>query len=64
MSLKLTPNIPDPDAFYEILVHSQRDMSDEEANRMNARLVLILCNQIGDPETLRSAIELATHPRH
>ena len=59
MSLTLTPNIADPDGFYEFLVHSQRDMTDEEANRMNARLILILSNQIGDRERLRQAIQLA-----
>lgn len=64
MSLNLAPAIANPDAFYELLVDSQRDMSDEEANRMNARLVLILCNQVGDPETLREAIRLAAKAKH
>lgn len=59
MPLNLAPNLPDADGFYEHLVHSQREMSDEEANRMNARLVLILANHVGDPATLRDAIALA-----
>jgi hypothetical protein len=59
MTLKLTPNIADPDGFYEFLVESQREMSDEEANRMNARLILVLANHIGDPDVLRDAIRLA-----
>lgn len=59
MQLNLNPNIPDPDGFYEYLVDSQRDMSDEAANRMNARLVLILANQVGNLETLKAAITLA-----
>jgi hypothetical protein len=63
MALDLTRNIPDPDGFYEHLVSSQRHMSDEEANCMNARLVLILSNQIGDLDTLKSAIDFAADPK-
>lgn len=59
MSINLKPNIENPDAFYEMLTEAQRDLSDEEANDMNARLVLILANQIGDLSDLREAIELA-----
>lgn len=59
MSINLKPNIDKPDAFYEMLTDAQRDMSDEEANDMNARLVLILANQIGDLNDLKEAIDLA-----
>lgn len=60
MSLILTPNIEAPDDFYEALTDAQRDMTDEQANDMNARLVLILANQIGSLGRLKEAIELAT----
>ncbi|MCV0428953.1 MAG: DUF2783 domain-containing protein [Roseibium sp.] len=63
MSLKLNSNLEDPDGFYEYLVSSQRHMSDDEANRMNARLVLILCNQVGNMETLKTAIDFAADPK-
>jgi hypothetical protein len=59
MSLNLKPNIECPDAFYEMLTEAQRDMTDEEANDMNARLVLILANQVGSLEDLRRAVDLA-----
>lgn len=59
MPLNLSPNIKDPDGFYEYLVDSQREMGDEAANRMNARLILILANHIGDAGVLREAIRLA-----
>ncbi|MEO0384814.1 MAG: DUF2783 domain-containing protein [Pseudomonadota bacterium] len=59
MSITLKPNIEKPDAFYEMLTDAQRDMSDEDANDMNARLVLILANQIGDMDDLKQAIDLA-----
>ncbi|WP_420414763.1 DUF2783 domain-containing protein [Roseibium sp.] len=63
MALELTRNIADPDGFYEHLVSSQRHMSDEEANQMNARLILILANQVGDMETLKAAIDFAVDPK-
>lgn len=59
MSINLRPNIENPDAFYEMLTDAQRDMSDEEANDMNARLVLILANQIGNQKDLKQAVDLA-----
>lgn len=59
MSLILTPNIPDPDGFYQELTDAQRDLDETAANDMNARLVLILANQIGDRKTLREALALA-----
>ncbi|MCY1126500.1 DUF2783 domain-containing protein [Frigidibacter sp. RF13] len=59
MSLVLTPNIEAPDAFYEALTEAQREMTEEQANDMNARLVLILANQVGSLADLREAIRLA-----
>jgi Protein of unknown function (DUF2783) len=54
-----TPNIPDPDGFYEELIAAQRDLSDEQAELMNAKLILLLANQIGDRATLTEALALA-----
>lgn len=59
MSLIVQPNIENPDDFYQMLTDAQRDMSDEEANDMNARLVLILANQVGGLDDLREAVQLA-----
>ncbi|GAB5509504.1 MAG: DUF2783 domain-containing protein [Hyphomicrobiales bacterium] len=59
MSINLKPNIEKPDAFYEMLTDAQRDMSDEDANDMNARLVLILANHVGNLDELNQAIDLA-----
>ncbi len=57
--LILTPNIQDPDGFYaELLaVHQGRDDADSQA--LNARLILILANHVGDRAVLRQALELA-----
>ncbi len=59
MALNRQPNIPDQDVFYAELINAQRDLSDEQADMMLAKLVLILCNHIGDREVLQEAIALA-----
>jgi hypothetical protein len=56
MPLVTTPNIADPDGFYEELIASQRDLDAAQAAAMNARLVLLLANHIGDRGVLREAI--------
>ena len=48
MPLHHEPRITDPDDFYDELIGSQRDLSDDEAALMNAKLVLTLANHIGD----------------
>lgn len=53
------PNIADPDDFYAELIALHDGRSDAESNALNARLVLILANHIGDREALRQAFALA-----
>ena len=60
MSLILHPNIENPDGFYQALTDAQRDLSEAEANDMNARLVLILANQVGSLADLKQAIDMAS----
>lgn len=62
MKLNLAPNISDPDGFYAELIGGQRDLSEEEALRMSARLVLLLANHIGDRAVLGEAIRIARAP--
>jgi hypothetical protein len=59
MTLNLEPNLSDPDGFYEALLKAHEGLSDKESRELNARLVLVLANQIGDPATLAAAIEEA-----
>jgi len=59
MPLKLAPNITDPDGFYQELIDSQRDLDEQAAALMNARLVLLLANHVGDRDTLSQALRLA-----
>jgi len=58
-SLIRSPNIADPDGFYEELINAQRDLSDAQADLLLAKLVLILANQIGDRAVLSEALQLA-----
>ena len=59
MALNRHPNIPDQDQFYAELIAGQRELSDEQADMMLAKLVLILANHIGDRAVLGEAIALA-----
>lgn len=59
MSLNRQPNMPDPDGFYEQLIDAQRDLSDEQAEMLIAKLALILANHVGDRAVLAEALQLA-----
>lgn len=59
MSLTHNPNIEDPDGFYQELLAAHDGLTDDQSHALNARLVLILCNQIGDRATIREALALA-----
>lgn len=59
MTLTLTPNIPDPDGFYDALLQAHQDLSKEQSDAFNARLILILANHIGDRATLSAALDAA-----
>lgn len=61
--LTLTPNIVDPDGFYQELIDSQRDLTEAEAQMMNCKLVLILANHVGDRDVLRAALAAAAPKR-
>lgn len=52
-------NIPDPDRFYEALIAAHEGLTDEQSNLLNARLVLLLANQIGDMAALLACIAAA-----
>lgn len=59
MPLKLTPNLHDADSFYDELLAAHRDLSKEESDALNARLIIILANHIGDREVLSAALQAA-----
>ena len=47
------------DDFYEQLIDTHRGLSDEHSRLVNARLVLLLANHIGDLDVLRQALAAA-----
>jgi hypothetical protein len=51
------------DDFYDALITAHRGLSDEQSELLNARLLLLLANHIGDLGVLREAIELARRER-
>lgn len=57
--LTLTPNLTRPDDFYADLIAAHDGLSKAESDAFNARLILILANQIGDNDLLRAALKAA-----
>lgn len=53
------PNITDADGFYARLLAAHRGLSEAESHALNARLVLVLANHVGDAEALDAALALA-----
>ncbi|MFY9812151.1 DUF2783 domain-containing protein [Aquabacterium sp.] len=47
------------DDFYAQLIHAHRDLSDEQSALLNAKLILLLSNHIGEQDILREALTLA-----
>jgi hypothetical protein len=47
------------DDFYDALIAAHRGLSDEQSELMQARLVLLLANHIGDLDVLRQALAAA-----
>lgn len=56
-ALDTKPNIARPDDFYAALIAAHEGLSKAESDAFNARLILVLANQIGDHETLLAALE-------
>jgi hypothetical protein len=70
MVLELNPNFREPgkryirdfspgDDFYEHLIEAHRDLSDAQSALVNAKLILLLANHIGDIAVLREALAVA-----
>lgn len=73
MALTLEPNLHEPgkryfqtfspgDDFYEALIDTHQGLSDEQSTAVNARLILLLANQVGDIGVLRQALSIARQP--
>lgn len=69
-TLNLSPNFNEPgkryfrdftpgDDFYQALIDTHRGLSDEQSALVNAKLILLLANHVGDMHVLRDALSLA-----
>lgn len=59
MNLITEPHLESPDDFYEALIDIHRDLSAEQSHALNARLVLLLANHIGQLDVLMQALQAA-----
>ncbi len=59
MPLTTAPNFETPDASYAALLAAHEDLSESESHALNARLVLILMNHIGEAALIEEALTLA-----
>lgn len=59
MPLIETPNLAEHDQFYADLLAAHRGLTEAESHALNAQLVMILANHVGDLETLQQALALA-----
>ncbi|MBE0588496.1 MAG: DUF2783 domain-containing protein [Hydrogenophaga sp.] len=57
--MKLALHLQDADAFYEQLLDAHEGLSREDSELLNARLILLLANQVGDARALCECIEAA-----
>lgn len=62
MALITDPNLPDPDGFYAELLAAHEGLPEADSHALNARLVLILANHVGDRDVIREALALAAKP--
>lgn len=60
--LIVTPNLPRPDESYATLIAAHDGLTEAESHALNARLILILMNHIGDHIVLHQALQLARDP--
>ena len=59
MPLKRDPNVADPDGLYAAIIDAHADLTEAESVALEARLVLLLANHIGDPAVLAEALAVA-----
>ncbi len=57
--LILKPNLAQADDVYADLLAAHEGLSKEDSDALNARLILILANHIGDRAVLRAALDAA-----
>ena len=59
LQLNIEPNLSNFDEFYEALIDAHRELTTEQSHQMNAKLVLLLANHIGELDVLKDAMRRA-----
>lgn len=58
-TMKTELNLQDADGFYEQLMDAHQGLSADQSALLNARLILLLANQVGDSQVLSRCIQAA-----
>lgn len=62
MALQRELNLANADDIYGAIIDAHRGLSEAESAALNARLVLLLANHIGDDAVIREALTIARGP--
>lgn len=57
--MNTAPNFQDADGFYERLLDAHQGLSREQSELLNARLILLLANQVGSAQVLADCVAAA-----
>ena len=57
--MKTALNLQDADSFYEQLLDAHQGLQPRQSELLNARLILLLANQVGDAKVLKECVEAA-----
>jgi hypothetical protein len=57
--LRTAPRLAEPDEFYAALTEAHRTLDEAASRKLDAKLVLLLANHIGDMTVLRQALAIA-----
>ena len=55
--LRTELGVDNPDDFYARLIELHEGLSSEESHKMNAKVILMLANHIGDTDVLYEVLE-------
>ena len=58
--MKTALNFQDADSFYEQLLDAHQGLGAAQSALLNARLILLLANQVGDAKVLKECVDAAT----
>lgn len=57
--MKTDLNLTDADTFYEQLLDAHAGLTPKQSELLNARLILLLANQVGDSQVLADCLAAA-----